>query len=400
MTGWLPPVDRIGATFTEAGDPSAARLLIEAARNHPGAIATLLSWWEVQGVPLPAPLAGELDTRRRRMAEYDLVLDRCRSIEPAVVAAKGPTMAALYPRGLVRESGDLDLIFSAPPGLWAVARSLHRQGWDPAVAWAWRLGGTVHFHTALTHPSEEPMLLHRKRVELSTIAYQGDHLRRPPRLRAWSDGDRPSLADCLLWLLEELTERPLRMRDIFDLAVLVHRAQSEAQSVCGFVAEAAAGVDAYGLHAPLRQLQRASRRHHPDGVPLLGMITRGVPGRHGHRRPWLLRRRPLVTTIALAAAISRTGSRPSIRNSADAGSLLLQRRASLPTLFERGVPFYGMPLPGSKPVDRVTLSFERDGMWIDTPVGRFVATLGSAVRQEWVDRAGNGCNPSQRMVLL
>ncbi|MGH8974348.1 MAG: hypothetical protein ACRD0C_14255 [Acidimicrobiia bacterium] len=381
---WLPPVDRIAADFAGLPAPAAPVALQEAARGPNRALATLLSWWELQGEALPDPLAAELACHRQRLVSYRQVLEAARGVEPGLVAAKGPTVWRLYPPGLLRQTADLDLICPSPAAVWRLGGHLMLDGWSPDSMFLWRLGGDVHVHAVLKRPSGQPMLIADEKIELTTIAYPGDHLHREPRLRRWGDDWKPTLADCLVWLLDELGERELRMRDLFDVAVLVHAAEGE--GVDRVVSDVAPLVSSYGLRPPLRRLAGRCARCYPPAVGLLEKIERTAP-LPARRVPWPLRRHPLAAGVALAVAVARYGGRPAVRERADDLLLAVQRRLSVRRLFHRGVPLYGMPLPGPSPVEGVTARTDGGATWLDTPLGRFVAVLGPAIPQEWVDRA-------------
>lgn len=386
--GWLPPVDRIAAEFAGLGAPAPPVALQEAARGPNRALATLLSWWELHGEALPEPLAVELGCHRRRLALYQGVLGEIRQVEPGVVAAKGPTVWGLYPPGLLRQTNDLDLVCPSTAGLWAVGRRLVAGGWSPGPMFLWRFDGETHVHAVLTRPSSEPMLIADEKIELTTIAYAGDHRRHEPRLRRWPEGGAPSVGDCLVWLLDELRERELRMRDLFDAAVLVRAAQEAgAERVADEVAPL---VSRYGLRPCLRRLSRRAGRCHPPAVPLLEQIECRAATLRGRQLPWPVRRHPAAAGLSMAVAIARNSGRPSTRDRADDLLVAVQRRVPVLGLFERGAPLYAMPLPGSPPAEGVTVSRDGGAWWLDTPLGRFVAVLGPAVLQEWVDRASGG----------
>jgi hypothetical protein len=384
---WLPPVEAIAASFAGGGGPKPPSVLVNTARHGNRGLATLLSWWKLRGETLPEPLQAELRYHGDRLARYATVLARLRDIEPGLVPAKGPTVWGLYPPGLVRQTADLDLIMPHAAGLWTGAGFLHGEGWSPAAAWAWQLADRVHFHVVMERPSPEPLLMPDEQVELFTVAYWGDHLRRPPRHRTWPNGTI-TLADCLLWLLEELGERRLYMRDMFDLAVLGQVAGDD--DIERFTADAAALVSGYGARPQLRRLIRQARRHYPEALPMLsGIAAQARLGRP--QLPWPLYRHPLATSVAAAAALSKVRRSTAVRDRADDALVGLQRQVSVHRLLARGIPLYCMPLPESMPVAEVVVSCGDDGaVWLDTPVGRFVGTLGSAVAQDWIHQATKG----------
>jgi hypothetical protein len=400
---WLPPVERLISSFAGLSEDASPPELVDASRGRSQSLVTLLTWWQVQGRQLPDCLASELVHHKERLAGYRRALSEVRSVAPDVVPAKGPSIASLYPDGLLRQMADLDLNFRSSDGLWAAARRLVRSGWSPHTVWAWNLAGAAAFHLELTRPSRQPLLLIPERVELTTIAYQGDHVWRPPRLRSWPEGTQVTTADCLVWLLDELGERRLRMRDLFDLAVLVHTA--EQAGLDAFVAEAAPLVSRFDTRTQLRRLCRAATRHYPEALPLLERVAAASAGRRDRPSwPWPLRRHPRSATVSMGVALTRSRRRQ-LRDIADNALLALQQRSDLRRLYELGTPLYGMADQGVPPadgasVDGVLASFDADGAaWLDTPVGRFVVSLGPALRQEWIDRTLMGRPPAVEVRL-
>jgi hypothetical protein len=388
---WLPPVDRLISSFAGLSEDATPAELVDASRGRNRSLVTLLTWWILHGRRLPDCLARELDHHKERLAGYGRLLTEVRGVAADVVPAKGPSIACLYPAGLLRQMADLDLHFRSSDGLWAAAGRLVASGWSPQTVWAWNLAGSPAFHLELTRPSRQPLLLIPERVELTTIAYQGDHVWRPPRLRAWPEGTEVTIADCLVWLLDELGERRLRMRDLFDLAVLAHAA--EQAGLDSFVTEAAPLVSRFDTRTQLRRLCREAGRHYPEALRLLERVARASSPGLGDRPawPWPLRRHPRPASVSIGVALTRS-RRPQLRDLADNALLAVQRRSDLRRLYDLGTPLYGMagqgvPLANGAFPGGVIACFDADGAaWLDTPVGRFVVSLGPALRQEWIDR--------------
>jgi hypothetical protein len=319
-------------------------------------------------------------------------------VEPRLVAAKGPIAWALYPPGLVRQTSDLDIILPSAGGLWALAGRLVTDGWSPEAVWVWQLDGTVHFHLLLKRPHGQPMLMARDKIELNTIAYQGDHLKREPRRRVWAEGS-PTASDWLHWLTEELGERTLRMRDMFDLAVMIRAAEEGDPDA--FVADAAAVIARYGALRQVHALVGHARRHYPEAEPLLRQVERRA-ARLPHRRlPWVLRRHPRTASLAALMALARAPRRTALRDRADDALITAQRRIRADRILELGLPLYGMSVKGPDVSHDVKLCSGGGGaVWLDSPAGRFVATLGSALRQEWIDRAVSGAPTAHELQLV
>ena len=90
------------------------------------------------------------------------------------------TVWSLYPAGLLRQTADLDLVCPSAAGVWAVGRHLLSDGWSPASMFLVPVDGDVHVHTVMTRPSDQPMLIADEKIELTTVAYPGDHRHREP----------------------------------------------------------------------------------------------------------------------------------------------------------------------------------------------------------------------------
>jgi hypothetical protein len=395
---WLPPVEDIAASFVSWEDQRSPSLLLEAARGKSRGIATLLSWWKLQGRPLPVALSAELECHRARLARYASCLERARTVEPRLIAAKGPIAWRLYPPGLVRQTSDIDIILPSAAGLWAVASQLLSDGWSTEALWIWKLDGAVHFHLMLKRSHGQPMLMSRDKVELNTISYQGDHVRREPRTRTWGE-QPPSASDWLHWLTEELGERPVRMRDIFDLAVMIQAAEESDPDV--FAADAAALIARYGARRQLRLLVGHARRHYPKAEPLLRQVERRAAELPHRRLPWMIRRHPTAASLAALMAVARRPGRTALRDRADDALIAMQNRLRGDRILELGLPLYAKSVSATDVNVDVTLCSGRDGaVWLDSPAGRFVATLGSALRQEWIDQAVSGVTKAHELQLV
>lgn len=395
---WLPPVEDIAASFVGWDDQRSPSVLLEAARGKSRGVATLLSWWELQGRPLPTALAAELECHRDRLARYASCLERVQVVEPRLIAAKGPIAWRLYPPGLVRQTSDLDIILPSAAGLWAVTAQLLSDGWSTEALWLWKLDGAVHFHLMLKRPHRQPMLMARDKVELNTISYQGDHVKREPRTRTWDDR-LPSASDWLHWLTEELAERPLRMRDIFDLSVVIRAAEEGDPDV--FVADAAALIARYGARCQLHLLVGHARRHYPRAEPLLRRVEQRAAQLPHRRLPWMLRRHPAAASLAGLMALARRPHRTALRDRADDALIAVQNRLRGDRILELGLPLYAKPVSTTPVSVDVRLCSGGDGaVWVDSPAGRFVATLGSALRQEWIDQTVSGVTKAHELQLV
>jgi hypothetical protein len=79
----------------------------------------------------------------------------------------------------------------------------------------------------------------------------------------------------------------------------------------------------------------------------------------------------------------------------------VQRRLRADRILDFGLPLYGMAVSTTGVSSDVKLCSAGDGaVWLDSPARRFVTTLGSAIRQEWIDEAGSGATTAQELQLV
>ncbi|MGH8792966.1 MAG: hypothetical protein ACRDXX_10000, partial [Stackebrandtia sp.] len=296
------PIEEIAASFVSRRHGARRFRYVQAARDNHRGLATLVSWWLDRGERVSEPLQAELALHRRRNERYRRVLDQLRTAAPAAVPAKGFSAAAWYPRALTREMADIDLVAPDAEAVWTCGSTLFADGWEPHMSYLWRVGGRTHVQLVMKRPAEHPDLTARDRVEIITASYEGDRIRVPPRCRRWPAGAEPSVADCMLWLLQELRDQPPRMRDMFDLAVFRACATpADTTSIAEHVAE-------YGAHRPLRTLISGARRHLPGVTDWLTGIQSEAMRRSTVRTrlPWWTRRSPAATLLAAAGEATRS----------------------------------------------------------------------------------------------
>jgi len=269
-------------------------------------LATWLSAMAAGGHPLPPAAAEHLARARRRTAELHEVGRRL-AAEPGVTVIKGARIAAHLPPGLLRESGDVDLVAAGQAALWrCVALLRERHGAVPQTVSVLRApGGGMHVGVALKWPAEEPYLDKPLGADVTTCAFAGDFRGVPVRAEPPADPDLCSL----FAVAEERFQRPFRARDLLDLAVLaevlatrlgeqlVDVVAGHAARLClapelraltrkaaGWVELPAGWAELAEALAPIATAERASR--HPDrpgmhslrfGLPLDGPPLDGPP---------------------------------------------------------------------------------------------------------------------------
>ncbi|MFC4128083.1 nucleotidyltransferase family protein [Nocardia rhizosphaerae] len=385
------PIDDIAGTFA-AGRPDAKPFLrARVARGENGGLPTLVSAWLAGGNRVSEPYATELQLHRERVDRYQAVLDELRDVEPRTVCLKGLSAALWYPDELVRDMADLDLVLPDVSAIWRCGRRLAESGWVPGGIRVWHVGGRMELTLVMRRPAVHPDLTYPDEVDLSTISYEGDRVTMPPRHRVWPADPTLTLADCVMCLLEELRDRRIRMRDVFDLAVFVGRIRPvDTREIVDLVVE-------YRALAPLRSLIAAASIHLPSAVPWLSEVYALARQRSRlPHMPWWVTRAPVTSILAVAAEVSR---RRSGIHAELAERLLIgaQRGFGADRLIAMGAALVGMPVSesgsrggqlyrhGRQLLDEAELVTDGARAHLSTPVGQFVLTLGGSVCEEWLD---------------
>jgi len=367
----------LGVCCGEPADGPAEQVaLVRAAQ--PAFAATLYSAWQSRGDDIGPGLGYELDTARARLDRYRQVAAALRDSAPGLVPIKGLEVAALYPDGLVRAMNDLDYVAPAEADLWPAVAGLLADGWDLHTATFSWFDGRLQVLVSLRREHEDRYALPYG-VEFASYAAAGDDAGVPPLARLAPAWLAPPVKNTLM-LLYERFEQPYRARDLID-AVLLHEHASAAQR-----ADLAAAVDRLGLWPEYAELAALVRQAELGPLPVppapvlagpRALLRRGVRGA-------ALLRRPLAGTARHLQRRMVNGSphRPEQQLWA-----LAQRRLSAADAVRAGLMAFGLPLDTPAPAVPAAV-LRRDGAlsWVDTPVARFLLTIGDDVTEQDVAR--------------
>lgn len=359
----------------DATDPQ--ELLAAARLPHHKLAVTLLSCWAAEGHPLTKAQSAELTAYRSRSARYAEVWATLHDVAPAAYVLKGPQIAALYPEGIMRASGDLDVVSPQRDQLWAAAGTLLDAGWQvEAFTLFPRSTGTgadrVDVLTSIQCPPD-PGIRDPYEVELRTTDI-ATSVRRPGVRLPWG-GDDPVTASVIA-LVAERFERRFTSRDILDLAML---SQVITPSGWQMVRD---GLTAARLRPQWRDLYRDLIRTPMDRtrLPLPEMLItlpQRLRDRGGAAASWA---RPLKA----AGYLATTTVDADRGRLADRAVRALHERVGAPRLFASGVPLYGVPVDHQYSGDDIRLVEHGRRLLALTPVGSFLMVAG-ACPQQWLD---------------
>jgi hypothetical protein len=354
--------------------------------------AVLLSCRRQEGHPLTRAQLATLALHERRLARYRAAWKLIQRQAPSAYQVKGSEIASHYPPGVIRGSGDLDVICPATAELWDAAAALRRRGWDfgaltimpphPATSAAtskpWRRhlatdpagDCEVLLHLESTQGDDPPCHLDFSSVAVSTSA------RLPPR--HITDPFSSPAATSLVVLVAERYERRFTTRDVLDAALL------------------GASLGTEGT-ASLRNALTETRLW-PEWAELARSVARcrmlpALP--RGERRgiaPW--------QRVSRAADVARRWGHPTRA----AGYLMLGtvdeernamwerfaytagRRVSAQRLLELGVPLFAVPLDDSVQTPALSFSPHDRQLCCTTPLGSFLL-VASACPEADIDKA-------------
>lgn len=177
----------------------------------------VLSVLEKAGVELGSGSRDELERARDRAACYQDVCDEVISATSARVV-KGPSLAALYPEGLCRPVGDLDVVVENEEGLWAALQAISTvigiDNLDVGVSLFGNAG--EHMVAQAAWPARDPILDRFCSVDICTAGFAGDGEMIEPRRTLPAD----RLLTDLLSIAEERFQRAFGVRDVIDVYVL------------------------------------------------------------------------------------------------------------------------------------------------------------------------------------
>jgi hypothetical protein len=351
-------------------------LLAAASSDRHKLAATLLSIWERDGADLPDASRAQLAAYRERRDCYQDVWEKVSKIAPDAFVLKGAALAALYPPGVLRAAGDLDLVCPSPDGLWAIAAHLVGEGWELAAFTVLRArpGDSLSQHVLVELIRPGPPEIGEELAVGLTTAEIITRTSQPPFQLARPA--RSPLAASAVALVAERWERDLRSRDLLDLALLSERlTESDVEDLrdglarTGLWPEWANVADAVARQGwRCVQLPEARANARREQIRRIGRAARRGP------RP--------VRLLALFA------QERADRETGRTGALIadLVHRIGALRVLALGLPLFGVPLgDAGQPAPRA-LELVRVGRHVlaRTPVGSFLLTAGSC-RQEWLD---------------
>jgi hypothetical protein len=367
------------ALAASAGDqpdsPAEAVLLVQ--RTQPSFAATLYSAWQAEGGLLNAGLLHALAAARARIDYYRAVANWLSAQVPGLTPIKGLEVAGLYPAGLTRAMNDLDYVAPAERDLWQAVALLTDDGWDLDTATFSKAGGALQVMVSLRRPHEDPYLMPYG-IELATYYSLGNFCGVPPLLSLPASWREPAIKNTLMLLCERF-EQPYRARDLVDAALLLGSVRGDDLAVLQ------QALTQLRLRAEYAELVSLVDRTDLDPLPAppggdaaagLARARRIASGAGFFRRP--------LAGSARHLQRRQIGARPGrVERRAWAAT---QRLLPVGSGVGAGVLGFGLPLDGPPPaVDAAILHTRGRLAWVDTPVARFLLTIGDHVAQAAVD---------------
>jgi hypothetical protein len=368
-------VDVLAATSRGVADRAESVALVRAAQPSFG--PTLYSAWRVEGDDLDPGLRHDLDRTQARVDFYRRTAAELARRVPQLIPIKGLEVADLYPEGIVRAMNDLDLVAADERDLWSAAAWLTADGWTIDTATFFRYRGALQVMVSLRRPHPDPYQLPYG-VEIATYFALGDLAGIGPVVTLPADWRQPPVKN-LLMLLCERFEQPYRARDLVDAALLCSAMTADHRRT------ARHAVARLGLNR--------------EYAELAGLVGRGrLPPLPALRpRPWsqpVHRARRLARgTASLARPVIGTARNLQRRDLAGTSGRVSRRlseliwpRIPVPAAIAGGLLAFGLPLAGpAPPVSAATLCSRGTLAWVDTPVARFLLTIGGSVAASAVD---------------
>jgi hypothetical protein len=346
-------------------------------QSQPSLTATLLSAWQAEGRELSPALRSELDVDRARVDYYRTVSADVMSKVPGLTSVKGLEILDLYPAGWTRRLNDLDLIAASESDLWLACDLLIADGWEIDTATFSYFAGAVQVMTSMRRLSDDPYDIPYG-IELATYYALGNFGAISPLAQMPESWRVPAIKNIIM-LLYERYEQPFRARDLIDVVFLhdalrgdeladLHEAVVSLRLGVEY-SELIALVEKVGLQPlpswPARRLATSAiraRRLARGASYFLRPVA--ATGRHMQRR---------LITGEIGRAESRAWD-------------VVQRYLPVPAAMSGGLLAFGLPLDGPRPVVTSTVLYRRaDLAWADTPLARFLLTIGDFVSEEQFD---------------
>jgi hypothetical protein len=184
--------------------------------NRAGILPTWLSSVVARGGRVSPSAAEYLARAERRVAALHRVGDELVG-RYGVTVIKGARIAARMPAGLLRRSGDTDVVAGDQETLWRCVLDLRRRyGATPQSVNLLQADDSLHVVVAMKWPAEEPELDKPMGADVATCAFWGNLTDVGVRMELPSDEDVRSL----FAVAEERFQRSFSRKDMLDLAVL------------------------------------------------------------------------------------------------------------------------------------------------------------------------------------
>ncbi|HXS66677.1 MAG TPA: hypothetical protein VN767_27795 [Streptosporangiaceae bacterium] len=347
-------------------------------RTEPGLAVTLFSAWEAGGAGLSPALRLEVEAVRNRMEFYRAVIGRIRAKVPDLMLIKGLEVADLYPAGLVRNMTDIDVIAPSQSAQWDVVQILLAEGWEIDAGSAVSIDGDLHMLISLLLPHEDRYQAPYS-AEIGTTYTLGNLTGIPPVLSLPPEWQPPAIKNMLM-LLNERYEQPFRARDLIDSALLHEQlGDSDLQTLHEAVIELCLAVE----YSELARLVKAA------GLATFSPLPGGNRATAANARARRLTRQLGFARKPLGWAARNLQRRQIVGQTRRAENLVwgaVPRWMPVASAVEAGLLSFGLPVDGPPPdVSSVILRRRGVNAWVDTPVGRFLLTIGDDVPESLFD---------------
>lgn len=304
-------------------------------------------------------IAGE----RLRLQRYQVLRSTIEAVAPTAYDLKGLSLAALYPRGLLRSMSDLDIVAADIAQLWTIGATLGREGFAPHALTAVRQSGRLEIVVSFVQVDPD----RNESVEVSTVPLAAG-LVAFPRLHSSFPG-RARLRH-LAAILDERFERPFHLRDAVDLILLLAAPvpEEEVQTLLAVTR----------LSPEYRALWRLATVTFPfchAVLPLpdrrleaLELAQRGAMQIAALRHPARWIRRLLLNRRLSSDRLGWLAAR----------GWQWARRVSTEAALAEGLPVFGIRTDSALE-DRIKRANGDAVDWLDTPLGRFVLVFSDAL---------------------
>jgi len=351
---------------------------------------TLLSHWAATGTALTTAQRAELADHGHRIDTYTALWQRLRALAPNAYLVKGPQIAGLYPAGVLRAAGDIDVVLPGGAHLFSAAADLLGQGFTVQAFTLFPRAGADDCDVLMSVQRDsdtaigDPYEVELRTPDIATSV-------RRPAVRLRGGAAEPAAASAVALVAERL-ERRFTSRDVLDLAVL-----AGAVGPAG-TAMLRDGLDQARLWPQYRELRRLLAR---AGL-LPGDTGDGPVGGTGQGDGGLPTvRRPVPARAADRLRQARRWSHPlraagylaGTTVDADRGRLAdllvrgLHERIGARALLAAGVPLFGVPVDDRPHGTGLLLADRGARLLARTPVGTYLMVAG-ACQAHWLDDLG------------